>query len=136
VVEDLGSSNGTFVNGEPIHGPRTLAPGDRIRCGLTVLQVRSTEQVAARPSVAVATPTVTSLVPAATPAPPAPPPLRVEQRPPAYVPEQALGLPRAEQNYEAIEQLVDSRVKQRARVAGIAAMSISALIVLLYFGLR
>jgi hypothetical protein len=50
VVEDLGSTNGTFVNDQPIHSPRQLSPGDRIRVGLTVLEVRSPQQVQQRPS--------------------------------------------------------------------------------------
>lgn len=33
VVRDLGSTNGTFVNGEKLTGPRTLRPGDRIMIG-------------------------------------------------------------------------------------------------------
>lgn len=33
VVEDLGSTNGTFVNGEKIEGLRVLEPGDRIDVG-------------------------------------------------------------------------------------------------------
>lgn len=33
VVEDLGSTNGTRLNGEPLTGPRPLHPGDRIRIG-------------------------------------------------------------------------------------------------------
>lgn len=32
-VRDLGSTNGTFVNGERVAGERTLAPGDRIAVG-------------------------------------------------------------------------------------------------------
>jgi pSer/pThr/pTyr-binding forkhead associated (FHA) protein len=32
-VEDLGSTNGTFLNGEPVDGPQPLHPGDRIRIG-------------------------------------------------------------------------------------------------------
>jgi hypothetical protein len=50
VVEDLGSTNGTFVNDQQIHSPRQLNPGDRVRIGLTVLEVRSPQQVQARPS--------------------------------------------------------------------------------------
>jgi predicted component of type VI protein secretion system len=38
-VEDLGSRNGTHVNGERVSGPRALAIGDRIAIGATVLQV-------------------------------------------------------------------------------------------------
>lgn len=33
VVRDLGSTNGTFVNGQKISGDRVLADGDVIRCG-------------------------------------------------------------------------------------------------------
>lgn len=40
VLEDLGSSNGTFVNGERIHSLAVLSPGDRIGIGLSMLAVR------------------------------------------------------------------------------------------------
>jgi len=33
VLEDLGSTNGTFLNGEPLTGPQPLHDGDRIRIG-------------------------------------------------------------------------------------------------------
>jgi hypothetical protein len=33
VLEDLGSTNGTYLNEEPVQGPRPLHPGDRIRIG-------------------------------------------------------------------------------------------------------
>jgi FHA domain len=33
VIEDLGSTNGTYLNGEPLRGPQPLHPGDRIRIG-------------------------------------------------------------------------------------------------------
>jgi pSer/pThr/pTyr-binding forkhead associated (FHA) protein len=36
VVRDLGSTNGTFVNGEPV-GERQLRPGDRIRIGSNII---------------------------------------------------------------------------------------------------
>jgi pSer/pThr/pTyr-binding forkhead associated (FHA) protein len=35
VLEDLGSTNGTFLNGEPLRGPQPLHQGDRIRIGET-----------------------------------------------------------------------------------------------------
>jgi hypothetical protein len=37
-VEDLGSTNGTLVNGEPLESTRQLRKGDRISAGLTVLE--------------------------------------------------------------------------------------------------
>ena len=33
VIEDLGSTNGTYLNEEPLNGPQPLHPGDRIRVG-------------------------------------------------------------------------------------------------------
>src|SRR5215208_5825319 len=39
-VEDLGSTNGTYVAGERIQGSRQVGSGDRIRIGTTVMEVR------------------------------------------------------------------------------------------------
>jgi serine phosphatase RsbU (regulator of sigma subunit) len=39
VVEDLGARNGTYVNGERIQGRRTLADGDVIKMGATMVRV-------------------------------------------------------------------------------------------------
>jgi pSer/pThr/pTyr-binding forkhead associated (FHA) protein len=40
-IEDLGSTNGTFVNGERIDQPRRLGDGDEVRIGATVWVVRA-----------------------------------------------------------------------------------------------
>jgi pSer/pThr/pTyr-binding forkhead associated (FHA) protein len=40
VVEDLGSSNGTFVNGDRVVDPSRAAEGDEIRIGDSLLEVR------------------------------------------------------------------------------------------------
>ena len=37
-LSDVGSTNGTFVNGARLERPRKLAPGDRIRIGATDLR--------------------------------------------------------------------------------------------------
>lgn len=39
-IEDLGSANGTAVNGEPLRDPRRLSAGDRIEAGATTLELR------------------------------------------------------------------------------------------------
>jgi hypothetical protein len=39
-VEDLGSTNGTFVNDQRLAAPAQVEPGDRIRVGTTVLELR------------------------------------------------------------------------------------------------
>jgi pSer/pThr/pTyr-binding forkhead associated (FHA) protein len=40
-IEDLGSSNGTFVDGVPVSGETEVHPGQRIRVGQTTLEVRA-----------------------------------------------------------------------------------------------
>lgn len=40
-VEDLGSTNGTFVNGEQIDGRQVLRPGDVLRIGATELRLEA-----------------------------------------------------------------------------------------------
>ncbi|HEV8240336.1 MAG TPA: SpoIIE family protein phosphatase [Thermoanaerobaculia bacterium] len=44
-VSDLGSSNGTFLNGSRIGGAVQIFPGDRIRIGETLLTLETTEAV-------------------------------------------------------------------------------------------
>jgi hypothetical protein len=39
MVEDLDSTNGTFVNGERIRSPIAVGPGDQIRVGQTTLEI-------------------------------------------------------------------------------------------------
>jgi hypothetical protein len=39
-VEDLGSTNGTYVNDQKLGAPAQVEPGDKIRVGTTVLELR------------------------------------------------------------------------------------------------
>ncbi len=90
-IEDLGSSNGTFVNGLRIQSPVLLSLGDSIEVGATTLVVRGIVQPEPEPvapdagghAAARAAPTVFARVPvaqdAAEPVGQAPPPpLRLE----------------------------------------------------------
>jgi pSer/pThr/pTyr-binding forkhead associated (FHA) protein len=45
VVEDLDSTNGTFVNGERIRSPITVGPGDQVRVGGTTLEIEPDQRV-------------------------------------------------------------------------------------------
>jgi pSer/pThr/pTyr-binding forkhead associated (FHA) protein len=47
IVEDLGSSNGTYVNGQRIAGPVELGAGDEVQLGATVLGVEGGTAVTA-----------------------------------------------------------------------------------------
>lgn len=40
MVEDLGSTNGSFHNGNRLNGSRLLHPGDRVQVGYTVLEAQ------------------------------------------------------------------------------------------------
>jgi pSer/pThr/pTyr-binding forkhead associated (FHA) protein len=39
-VEDLGSTNGTFVNEQKLAAPAMLQPGDKVRVGQTIVELR------------------------------------------------------------------------------------------------
>lgn len=93
-VEDLGSTNGTFVNGLRISGPQTLSEGDSIELGATTLVMRdlpsaASEQSAAAEAVAqpVAQPT---LLPGRASAPE---PAAVATPPPPQGPSEAGAVP-------------------------------------------
>jgi hypothetical protein len=57
-INDLGSTNGTIVNGTPIYSPRTLRDGDEVVLGRTLLRFRdrqardggATERLSAPPT--------------------------------------------------------------------------------------
>jgi predicted component of type VI protein secretion system len=145
-VEDLGSTNGTYVNDQPLHGPRELRVGDRVRIGLTVLELRTTVQ-AAQPYTPQQGPPVTELgrgvlvpvaeeqLPAAEPAPNAPSFL-TEETEPAFLPRDAEDDEDARSDYAALAALVDTRVKHQTTVASFAFLAVAGLAVLIFFGAR
>ncbi|HME01758.1 MAG TPA: FHA domain-containing protein [Solirubrobacteraceae bacterium] len=47
VVEDLGSTNGTFVDARPIDAPTHIGPGERMKLGSTVLEVEAVAETGA-----------------------------------------------------------------------------------------
>ena len=77
VLEDLGSTNGTFLNGMQITGQRPLRPGDSIGLGQTILVLQPQAAAAADPTPKAAPRPVKAQVPAQpayVPPPPPPPP--------------------------------------------------------------
>ena len=140
VVEDLGSRNGTFVNGQDIHGPTRLEPGDQLQLGVTLVELRSAIQIAERPSAVH----------------PVPPPLAVPARAPDYLagpdpddsPAPAVGAGpapagdpsrtpppppgRVDRPRHELEPLLDSRTKGKARTAPLALFVLVALVMIIY----
>ena len=74
VVEDLGSTNGTRVNGAPVAGRRPLSEGDEIAIGSTMLRVLAAQSNGAAAPPAPAGPPVSSQPP--------PPPASTQPPPP------------------------------------------------------
>ena len=67
-IEDLGSRNGTYVNGVRIEAATRLAGGDSVKLGSSVLQVES-GRTAAAATVAAAVPAAPAVAPPAAAAP-------------------------------------------------------------------
>lgn len=153
LLEDLGSSNGTYVNDQPISGRQEVRRGDDIRAGLSVIRVRSLEELHRSPSAIGPAPNMTVIADVLQPVPreelssvdidvETMPSLLVEETEPAFVPRviaEGDGTPittSADPRYGALASLVDARVKHRTNVAALAFLSIAGLVVLTYFGAR
>ena len=67
VIEDLGSTNGTIVNGQPVAAPRALETGDTIEVGTTTLRVEAIAPDA--PPLVPATPMTAAAAPEPSPSP-------------------------------------------------------------------
>jgi predicted component of type VI protein secretion system len=157
VVTDLGSTNGTFVNDQPVVGERELVPGDRVRVGLAVLELRSQEQVRAQPSAVRPSPQIAPvdqsvLQPAREEElsgvfeAPQLPAMLVDTTEPAYSGREAIhrsedviaAQPASEappQRAQVLASLKDGRVKRQTNAAAFGLLSVVALAVALYFGL-
>jgi len=154
VVEDLGSRNGTFVNGEVIHGPTRLTPGDQLQLGVTLVELRSATQIAERPSAVHQVPPPLA-VPPRTPDylagtdPDAGPDRRAAgaaEHPAVDGPDPATpGLPSRDpaapgppspgpggRPRHELDPLLDSRTKGKARTAPLALFVLVALVVIIY----
>jgi hypothetical protein len=119
IAEDLGSTNGTFLNGESIHGPVELKPGDHLLVGVTVLELRSAADVEQRGT-------------AVRPRPPA------FARPPAtpdYVPASVTG-DRGNGHAHRLDPFLDRRTKHQARLAPLGLGLLVALAIVLFLTLR
>lgn len=120
VIEDLGSSNGTFVNDSELHVPARIEAGDELLIGVSVIEVRSAAQMAERAS------GVRRI----------PPALAVAQRRPTFVDPVQGDAPRPVAAVPALDRLVDARTKAQAMLAPYALFVLVALVVAIYFGTR
>jgi pSer/pThr/pTyr-binding forkhead associated (FHA) protein len=117
LVEDLGSTNGTFVNREEIHAPTSFAPGDELVIGVTVMEIRAPQEVARQPSAVRRVP----------------PPLAAMERRPTYV-DANVAAASDDSGIPQLERLRDRRTKALARLAPLSVLAVAALAVIVYFG--
>jgi DNA-binding beta-propeller fold protein YncE len=120
-VEDLGSANGTFVNHNELHGPARLDAGDELLAGVSVLQLRDSQQVEARHSAVIAVPQALAMAP----------------RAPAYADPQKVAVDvEGQQSIPELEKYLDVRVRRRAVNAPWLLGALVALVAVAYFATR
>lgn len=139
LVEDLGSRNGTFVDGDEIHSPAHLAVDGQLLVGVTVLQLKSAATAASGatslrpiPAELTAMRPLPAMEPQATTIRQVAPALAIPEAEPDYVPSSALGRAGA----EALFPLLDVHTKGKARGAPLGIFVLAAFAVIIYFGLR
>jgi len=126
-VEDLESTNGTFINQNELMGPAHLEAGDELLIGVSVIQLRTTDDFRARGSGVIQLP----------------PSLAMSEAPPTYVnPEVA----RVEQvqaqpttspaGHPTVDKYLDVRVRRRAQLAPIAFLVLIAIALIIYFSIK
>lgn len=119
IVEDLKSTNGTFVNDNELHGRVEMGPDDELLIGVTVMQVRTSQQVEREPS-------IVRVVPAFAVA---------ESRPTFTEPVRGARAPAPpDSGIPELEALRDARVKSKATLAPLAIFVLAALVVVIYLG--
>jgi hypothetical protein len=120
IVEDLESSNGTFVNRKSVHGPTNMAPGDELLVGVSVFMLGTAAPSDRRT-------TALRGVPPALAAP------RRSEETAAVV---ARGEPVKSPGMAELERLLDVNVKVAASTAPLAMLVLVALVVAIYLGAR
>lgn len=142
-VEDLGSATGTYVNELQVIGQSVVRPGDRVRIGMTVLELVTEQQAIAdrtRPKQPLVPELATGVL---EPVPEhelasgydtRPAPLRVEETGAAFItddaPSAAAG---SEQRFGALAAWTDSRVKHQTELTAFGLLAVAALAVVLVF---
>jgi hypothetical protein len=124
-VEDLGSANGTFVNQNELVGPARLDPGDELLIGVTLIQVRSQQDVAAQPSALRAVPAGLAMTP----------------RHPDYVNPEVIAAELGEKadtgaGGSELDKWRDVRVRRQAQLAPLAFTMLIALALCIYFATK
>jgi pSer/pThr/pTyr-binding forkhead associated (FHA) protein len=126
-VEDLESTNGTFINQNELMGPAHLDPGDELLIGVSVIQLRTADDFRSRGSGVIQLP----------------PSLVISERPPTYVNpevarvEQVAAQPStAPAGHPTVDRYLDVRVRRRAQLAPLAFLVLIAIALIIYFSIK
>ena len=138
VVEDLGSSNGTFVDGDEIYSPAVLTPGTRLTVGVSVWELRTADQAAEGTVVQTIPAALTAMrairvAEAAAEPLPSTDALAAKERSPDYVPPVVAG---SGGGGSPLGSLLDVHTKRMARTAPLAIFVVAALVVVIALSLR
>ena len=120
VVEDMNSTNGTFINDNELHGRVEIGPNDELLIGVTVMQLRTPQDVQRQPTAARAVPSfaIPESRPTFTDA------VTGGQAPAGH----------ADSGVPELERLRDARVKTKASLAPLSVFVLAALAVVIYLG--
>jgi pSer/pThr/pTyr-binding forkhead associated (FHA) protein len=143
LVEDLDGPYGTYVNGLPIHGVHSLKPGDEVRLGVAVLELRTTEQAAAGArapkapvmlpvSDGVLAPVAEQDLPPVTEHPANVLAFLAEETEAAFVPAEGSAESGVER-YGALTSWTDTRVRHQLHVAAFGLLGVAGIAVLIAF---
>ncbi|HTP20454.1 MAG TPA: FHA domain-containing protein [Solirubrobacteraceae bacterium] len=128
-VEDLESTNGTFVNQNEVEGPARLDPGDQLLVGISVLEMRTRQDIASRASAVIQIPPAMAMAP----------------REPTYVADEVRSANLApapppasfgDVAHPTVDKYLDVKVRRRAQLAPLAVLTLVAIALILYFSLK
>jgi pSer/pThr/pTyr-binding forkhead associated (FHA) protein len=124
-VEDLESTNGTFVNQNELVGPAHLEAGDQLLVGVSVIEMRTVEDIRARGSAVIQLP----------------PGLAMAERPPTYVNPEVRTVkdaPAAAEpaGHPTVDRYLDVRVRRRAQLAPVAFLVLICIALIIYFSIK
>ena len=126
-VEDLESTNGTFVNQNELEGPAHLDAGDELLIGVSVLQLRTVDDFRARGSGVIQLPPSLAIA-EATPTYVNPEVVRVDQ-----VAAQPSTTPAG---HPTVDRYLDVRVRRRAQLAPLAFLVLICIALIIYFSIK
>ena len=126
-VEDLESTNGTFVNQNELEGPAHLDAGDELLIGVSVLQLRTVDDFRARGSGVIQLPPSLAMA-EATPTYVNPEVARVDQ-----VAAQPSTTPAG---HPTVDRYLDVRVRRRAQLAPLAFLVLICIALIIYFSIK